>query len=77
MSEDINQMTETSVSTWGWELSQRNVRGARVAVWLVLVLYPLFGFLDFLMAPSSALGYLICSRILVVTVSLLMLGLLR
>ena len=37
-------------SAWEHRLVTRNIRGARVAIWLVLVLYPTFGILDYLMA---------------------------
>lgn len=66
-----------TINEWDWELCQRNQRGGRVAVWLVLALYPLFGVLDFLMAPAGTLTYLLTGRALVVLVSLFMLGSLR
>ena len=62
---------------WEHRLVSRNSRGARVAVWLVLFLYPTFGILDYIMAPSSALPWLFSSRGLVIVCSLLMLGLLK
>lgn len=73
---DLGEVT-TEMLSWEDQLSLRNVRGARVAVWLVLTLYPLFGFLDYLMAPTSALPYLFSGRALVVLASLLLLGGLR
>ena len=76
----LNQVLDElpdALRPWDWQLAQRNVRGARVAVWLVLALYPLFGVLDYLMAPHSALPYLFSGRILVVLASMAMLGLLR
>ena len=78
--ETLNQALEQlpdALRPWSWQLAQRNVRGARVAVWLVLALYPLFGVLDYIMAPQSALPYLFSGRVLVVLASLAMLGLLR
>lgn len=73
---DIDQAPE-DLPSWEAQLALRNIRGARVAIWLVLTLYPLFGVLDYLMAPSSALPYLFSGRALVVVVSAVMLGGLR
>jgi len=57
---------------WRGELAQRNQRGAKVAVALVLALYPAFGFLDYLIAPAETLPLLLTSRVVVVAASLLM-----
>lgn len=62
----------TESLSWIDELSTRNQRGGKVAVGLVLVLYPAFGILDYLIAPSETLPLLLSSRVFVVLVSALM-----
>jgi len=61
-----------TASTWSQELAQRNVRGGKVAVALVCVLYPAFGVLDVLIAPPETLPLLLSSRAFVVLLSALM-----
>lgn len=73
MKSTFNTQAILAVAPWDEELSQINQRGARVAIGLVLGLYPLFGVLDYVVAPESALPYLFGSRVLVVLISLFML----
>lgn len=73
----LHSSLATLLSPWEQRLIIRNIKGARVAIWLVLFLYPTFGILDYLMAPADTLHWLISSRILVMLCSLLMLGCLK
>src|SRR5215471_17449791 len=57
-------------STW---LLERNRRGLRGALWIALSLYPLFGVLDYLVAPREWLWLLYGTRAIVTTVTLVML----
>jgi signal transduction histidine kinase len=61
-------------STW---LLARNRRGTTTVLWLVIVLYPLFGILDYLMAPASWLGVLYGTRVFVSVVTLVMFRVVR
>ena len=62
-----------------WEawLVQRNRRGFRAALWVVLALYPAFGILDALMAPPAAVPWLGGTRVLVTLVSIAMFRVVR
>ena len=73
MQTTFNTQSVQAVTPWDEELSQINQRGAKVAILLVLALYPLFGVLDYVVAPTPALPYLFGSRALIVIASLLML----
>jgi signal transduction histidine kinase/CheY-like chemotaxis protein len=74
MSRTLNTEAVELLESWESELAQRNQRGARVAVYLVLALYPLFGILDYLIAPSESLPYLFSGRGLIVGISIFMLS---
>ncbi|MAD60777.1 MAG: hypothetical protein CMH49_04565 [Myxococcales bacterium] len=69
----INTEAIHLLASWETELAQRNTKGARVAIYLILLLYPLFGVLDYLIAPQYALPYLLIDRLIVVVCSLFML----
>ncbi len=71
--ETLNTQSILATSPWEVELSEVNRRGARVAIWLVLILYPLFGLLDYLIAPAQSLPYLFSGRAMVIIISLIML----
>ena len=73
MAVQINTEALHLLATWETELAQRNTKGARVAIYLILLLYPLFGVLDYLIAPQHALPYLLVDRLVVVLFSLFML----
>ncbi|MFL5270991.1 MAG: ATP-binding protein, partial [Anaeromyxobacteraceae bacterium] len=64
--------TPESEARWSAWLLARNRRGARTTVWLVVLLYPTFGCLDFLLAPASALPSLLAVRAAVTLVSIAM-----
>ena len=55
----------------------RNRRGTRAALVITLVLYPGFGFLDYLRAPELALPWLLGTRGLVVVLSIAMFRIVR
>jgi signal transduction histidine kinase len=65
-----DQELEERWSTW---LLNRNRRGLRGALWIALSLYPLFGVLDYLVAPREWLWLLYGTRAVVTAVTLLML----
>ena len=74
----LNTQTSTTHSnSWEHEQAYINKNGAKVAIYLVLILYPLFGVLDYLIAPKEALTYLIVDRSFVVVISLFMLWFIR
>lgn len=54
-----------------WQL-QRNTRGMKTALIIVLLLYPLFGVLDYLTAPKEWLWLLYGTRALVTLITLIM-----
>jgi signal transduction histidine kinase len=54
-----------------WRL-ERNRRGTRTLLWIVLVLYPLFGALDILVAPADARAWLLGTRAVVTAGTLAM-----
>ena len=54
-----------------WRLD-RNRRGTRTLLWIVLSLYPSFGVLDYLLAPRTALPLLWGTRVFVSAVGLVM-----
>jgi len=54
-------------------LLDRNRRGLRGALWIALSLYPLFGILDYLVAPREWLWLLYGTRAVVTVVTLVML----
>jgi signal transduction histidine kinase len=57
---------------WSEWLLRRNRRGMKGVLWIVVCLYPLFGVLDYLMAPREALGFLYWTRGIVTAISLLL-----
>ena len=70
--------TDSELETaWAaWQL-RRNTRGLMTSLVIVLVLYPLFGVLDYLTAPPHALGLLYSTRGIVTLVTLVMLRVVR
>jgi hypothetical protein len=60
---------ETRWSRW---LLERNRRGMRGVLWIVASLYPLFGILDYLMAPHEWLWLLYGTRVVVTTITIIM-----
>jgi signal transduction histidine kinase len=57
------QLTGQQIAeSWARWLAARNRSGLRVGLWLVLVLYPLFAVLDYLVAPPHALTFLYATR---------------
>lgn len=48
--------------SWARTLALRNRQGLRVGLWLVLLLYPLFAVLDYLVVPSDELPFLFATR---------------
>jgi hypothetical protein len=59
-----------------WRLD-RNRRGLRTALWLVLLLYPAFGLLDVLIAPRAALPSLLGARLAVTVISIALFRIVR
>jgi signal transduction histidine kinase len=66
--------TEQRWTAW---LSERNRRGTRALLWIVLGLYPVFGILDNLLAPGAALPWLLGTRALVTATTVAMFPLMR
>jgi len=62
---------------WAEWLLARNRRGTITLLWIVIVLYPLFGVLDYLIAPRDWLKILYATRIVVSVVTLAMFRLVR
>jgi signal transduction histidine kinase len=62
---------------WAVWLLDRNRRGARTLVWMVIALYPAFGLLDGLLAPRAALPLLLGIRGLVTVASVAMFPVMR
>jgi signal transduction histidine kinase len=70
MIEEVQQAElEARWSAW---LIARNRRGTLSSLWLVIVLYPLFGILDYLLAPRAWLPVLYGTRALITIVTLVM-----
>jgi signal transduction histidine kinase len=57
---------------WVEWLLRRNQRGMRSVLWIVASLYPLFGVLDYLVAPPAALRLLYATRAVVTVITLLL-----
>ncbi len=57
---------------WSEWLLQRNRRGMKGVLWIVLCLYPLFGVLDYLMAPRESLAFLYWTRGIVTGITLVL-----
>ena len=57
---------------WAKWRVQRNRRSAQLVLWLVIVLYPLFGILDYLTVPADGLPVLYTSRVIVTICTLVM-----
>ena len=62
---------------WSAWLLHRNRQGTTTALWISLTLYPLFGVLDYLVAPSSWLWLLFGTRGAVTAVTVVMLMVVR
>lgn len=62
---------------WAEWLVSRNRRGARLVLWLVAIFYPLFGVLDWLIAPPAMLPLLYSSRAAVVAITIFMFWVVR
>ncbi len=54
---------------WASWLLERNRRGMRVVLSIVLVLYPAFGILDYLLAPRTALAMLWTTRLVITCIT--------
>lgn len=61
---------------WSAWLLERNRRGTRLVLWIGITMYPLFGVLDWVVAPPRWIPLLWCTRALVTAVTLLMFRLL-
>lgn len=57
---------------WSEWLLRRNRRGMRGVLWIAACLYPLFGVLDYLLAPRAALGFLYWTRGIVTALTLVL-----
>ena len=68
------QLLRVSARSWRSKLQARNLRGAKIAGGIVLILYPLFGVLDYFLASGAELLLLYGSRaaVTLVTVALLL-----
>jgi len=64
-------------SRWTSWLLDRNRRGTRTLLWIVLSLYPTFGLLDFIAAPHSELTLLWANRAVITFVTIGMFWILR
>jgi signal transduction histidine kinase len=62
---------------WRLWLVERNRRGLRIGLVIMITLYPAFGLLDWLMAPREALGRLWATRIVIAAVTLALFRVLR
>jgi signal transduction histidine kinase len=60
---------------WSAWLLARNQRGMRSVLWIAACLYPLFGVLDYLVAPPAALGFLYWTRGIVTLITVVLLKL--
>ena len=68
---------EPLAQSWRRRLHEQNLRGARIALSIVAVLYPTFGILDWLTAPPEWLWFLWGSRIGVTAYTILMFAVIR
>ncbi len=66
------ELTVEQAERWSAWLLQRNRRGMRSLLWIVVTMYPLFGVLDYLIAPPEWLWLLYGTRVLVTLVTLVM-----
>ena len=64
-----NAELERRWAEWLW---RRNRRGMRGGLTITLCLYPLFGVLDYLLAPRAALGFLFWTRGIVTLITLVL-----
>ncbi len=62
---------------WADWLVGRNRSGTRTVLWLIVVFYPLFGVLDYLIMPRESLPVLWSSRVVITVITLLMFRVLR
>lgn len=64
-------------SRWSAWLLERNRRGTRIVLWLVILLYPLFGVLDYLLASRAWLWVAYGIRLVICLVTLVMFRVVR
>ncbi|MEY2933238.1 MAG: hypothetical protein RL033_3987, partial [Pseudomonadota bacterium] len=57
---------------WSEWLLRRNLRGMKGGLSIAVCLYPLFGVLDYLLAPPAALGFLYWTRGIVTAITLVL-----
>jgi signal transduction histidine kinase len=62
---------------WRAWLLLRNRRGMRGVLWIVITLYPLFGLLDYMIAPPDSLWLLYGTRVVIAVVTLVMFRVVR
>ena len=74
MTDEAGEELERRWRDW---LLARNRRGTRTVLWIVIVLYPTFGVLDYLLAPPHARPFLWGARAVVTIATLVMFALLR
>jgi signal transduction histidine kinase len=74
MNAALQQELDRRWSSW---LLERNRRGTRVVLWIVLGLYPAFGVLDYLLAPRPALPVLWGTRLVMTCITGAMFAVLR
>ena len=67
----------TTQQRWRSWLMERNRRGTRVVSWCALSLYPIFGILDWKIAPRSALPVLVGTRVFFCLLTLVLLQLVK
>ena len=70
-------ISQISLQSWSQTLVSHNQKGAKIAIYLVISLYPVFGVLDYFVMSKSVLIYSYTSRLTVVMLSVAMLFLLR
>jgi len=70
------ELERLNARSTGWRL-QRNRRGTETLLWIVLSLYPTFGFLDYLLAPRTGLPVLWLTRAVVTLVTVAMFRIVR
>ncbi|HVU05709.1 MAG TPA: ATP-binding protein [Polyangiaceae bacterium] len=58
---------------WAAWVLARNLRSTKISLWLVLSLVPLFGVLDYLLAPREWLAFLYGTRVLVTLITIALL----
>ncbi len=71
---DVAPPTTGLAGGWQRRLVERNRRGARIALWIVLLGFPAFGVVDYVTAPPEFLNLLWGSRIAVVCITVWLFG---